>query len=105
MPSTHSASITYYAIYIGCACAYLPIHSTLLRIPFIRLVPLITTPWAASILASRVWLGHHTWEQVTAGAACGLVSALVWFDLWHRQGLSDIGNLVEREMAPYIRWG
>jgi dolichyldiphosphatase len=104
MPSTHSATITYYAIYIALASSYLPVHPSLLSVPLIRLAPLITTPWAASVLASRVWLGHHTWNQVAAGAACGSVTAFVWFYLWQHQGLSDLGNLLEREMAPYLHW-
>lgn len=31
---------------------------------------------------SRVWLGHHTWTQVTAGACYGVTLASVWFGMW-----------------------
>lgn len=105
MPSTHSASISFYATYITLASFYLPIHSTLARTsPWLRvLAPALALPWGATILASRVWLGHHTWKQVFAGAALGLCFAGMWFEGWMR-GANEVGWMVEEAVAPYVRW-
>jgi dolichyldiphosphatase len=104
MPSTHSASISFYATYIPLACAYLPLHGSLVTgSPFIRtLTPVVVLPWAATVLASRVWLGHHTWAQVFAGAALGLVFGALWFEGWTR-GVNEYGWMVERALEPYLR--
>ena len=50
MPSTHSATITYYATYVPLACLYLPIHASLPQSTLTRVVPpLIVVPWASLI--------------------------------------------------------
>jgi dolichyldiphosphatase len=103
MPSTHSAAIVFFASYIVFACWSLPMHHTLLSIPVLRLAPLITTPWALNILASRVWLGHHTWAQVAAGAAYGFAWAVLWLVIW-QDGVNEYGAMIENQLAPYLRW-
>jgi len=81
MPSTHSAAITYFATYIPLASLYLPVHPTLP--PKIRvLAPLLTVPWAILVVASRVWLGYHSWPQVIAGTLYGASFACGWFSLY-----------------------
>ncbi|KAI8989107.1 hypothetical protein BD414DRAFT_577814 [Trametes punicea] len=101
MPSTHSAVITFFATYISLACAHLPVHPSLPSSPVLtRLVPpLVVVPLASTIAVSRIWLGHHTWPQVAAGCAYGLVFAPVWFELWTR-GLNEYGRVVE---AVFLR--
>lgn len=105
MPSTHSATISYFVTYITLACAYLPLHFSLLHgSTFIRVLsPVVVLPWAATILASRVWLGHHTWPQVFVGAAFGLVFGSLWFEVWQRGG-NAYGRVLEEALEPYIRW-
>ncbi|KAF9464683.1 hypothetical protein BDZ94DRAFT_1161591 [Collybia nuda] len=96
MPSTHSASITYFATYIPLACIYLPLHPSLpSNAPGIRILSsLVVLPWATCIVSSRVWLGHHSWPQVAVGASYGFAFALVWFNLWC-VGLNKYGGVVE----------
>ncbi|KAF9564670.1 PAP2-domain-containing protein, partial [Agrocybe pediades] len=98
MPSTHSASISYFMTYIALACLYLPTHPSLFPAGnLIRvLLPLITLPWGVTIMMSRVWLGHHTWPQVFAGASYGAFVALAWFSLWTKWGLNEVGGELER---------
>ena len=98
MPSTHSATITFFATYIALACLYLPIHPSLPSSPTTRVLPvLISIPWAATIVVSRIWLGHHTVPQVIAGCACGLIMAPLWFTLW-THGVNDYGRAVEHAL-------
>jgi dolichyldiphosphatase len=92
MPSTHSAAISFLATYIILASLYLPLHPSFSS-ENVRLSPLITTPWAIAVVMSRVWLGHHTWPQVFAGASYGLILASVLFGLW-RGGLSEYAERV-----------
>ncbi|KAI0772888.1 hypothetical protein BD413DRAFT_542912 [Trametes elegans] len=96
MPSTHSAVITHYAVYVALACAYLPIHPSLPASPALsRVVPvLIVLPLAGTIAVSRIWLGHHTWTQVAAGCAYGMLFAPLWFKLW-TGGLDEYGHVLE----------
>lgn len=102
MPSTHSATITFFAAYILLAATYLPVHHSLPLNSASRVVPvLITFPWAVMIMMSRVWLGHHTWAQVLAGSAYGVVFASVWYALW-TGGLDEYGKVVEKEFANRI---
>lgn len=65
------------------------------------MLPLITTPWAVLVLASRVWLGHHTWAQVAAGCTFGVFFAWFWFELWIRGGY-QWGELIEQEVEPLV---
>lgn len=107
MPSTHSASISYYAAYVPLACYYLPIHSSLPESWITRVIPpLIVVPWAGVVMASRIWLGHHTWPQVFAGGAYGSAVAFLWFALW-KGGANGYGQILEEFMiprlAPYLR--
>ncbi|KDR81596.1 hypothetical protein GALMADRAFT_59207, partial [Galerina marginata CBS 339.88] len=102
MPSTHAASISYFATYILLASIYLPIHSTFRPgLMFRILPPLITLPWAVTIVMSRVWLGHHTWLQVFAGSSYGIVLALVWFKLW-TCGVNAVGKVVEEMVNDWM---
>ncbi|KAI0827372.1 hypothetical protein BC628DRAFT_1318522 [Trametes gibbosa] len=101
MPSTHSAVITFFAAYIVLACTYLPIHPSLpASSPSITRVlpPLFVVPLASTIAVSRIWLRHHTWPQVAAGVAYGLVFAPVWFRLW-TCGLNEYGAMAEDMIA------
>ncbi|KAG9226326.1 hypothetical protein CCMSSC00406_0003205 [Pleurotus cornucopiae] len=103
MPSTHSATIIYYATYIPLACAKLPIHPSLPANSFVtRVLPvLIAVPYGYVIAASRVWLGHHTWKQVVVGGSYGAALAAVWFELWVRGG-NAYGQVLEREVNGYV---
>ncbi|KXN82101.1 Dolichyldiphosphatase 1, partial [Leucoagaricus sp. SymC.cos] len=106
MPSTHSATITFFAAYILLACQNLPIHRTLPQSPAAtRLIPpLIAIPWALAIMMSRVWLGYHTWAQVTAGSAYGVVATGAWFMLWTRTGLNVVGRYLEEVAWQWFGW-
>lgn len=106
MPSTHSATITFFATYILLTCQHLPIHKTLPQNPVIvRLMPpLVTTPWALAIIMSRVWLGYHTWPQVAAGSAYGVGMTFVWFMLWTRAGLNEVGVYLEEVAWQLFGW-
>ncbi|KAI0322731.1 phosphatidic acid phosphatase type 2/haloperoxidase [Amylostereum chailletii] len=102
MPSTHSATITYFGTYIPLACAFLPIHPSLSYSTFTRLwPPLVVVPCAILIAVSRVWLGHHTWPQVIVGCSYGAAWAFLWFRIW-THGMSDFGQLVEQEALRYL---
>lgn len=95
MPSTHSAVITHFAVYIPLACAYLPLHPSLSNSKWTRLLPsLIAVPWASAIVYSRMWLGHHTWPQCLAGCLYGTAFALIWFELW-TNGFNALGQSAE----------
>ncbi|KZS95850.1 PAP2-domain-containing protein [Sistotremastrum niveocremeum HHB9708] len=82
MPSTHSATIMFYATYIVLASALLPIHQSLPQSPLTRVVPpVVAVPWASSIALSRIRLGHHTPAQVFVGSVLGCAFAASWFSL------------------------
>ncbi|TFK76460.1 PAP2-domain-containing protein [Pluteus cervinus] len=101
MPSTHSATITYFGTYIPLACYYLPIHQRLPSSILTRLIPpLIAVPWAILVVMSRVWLGHHTWLQVIAGALYGLFWSGLWFGTWVSGVIADY-----KTIGPFnARW-
>jgi dolichyldiphosphatase len=106
MPSTHSAAVTFFAAYILLAARYLPIHKTLPQNTVVTrlLPPLVTTPWAAAIMMSRVWLGYHTWTQVATGFAYGVALTLLWFMLWIRLGLNETGGYFEEVVWQWFGW-
>ncbi|KAF9052620.1 phosphatidic acid phosphatase type 2/haloperoxidase [Panaeolus papilionaceus] len=93
MPSTHSAAISYFATYIMLSSTLLPMHPSFGAMPR-WLPPLITLPWAVTIMMSRVWLGHHTWPQVFAGVSFGTVFAIISFAGWVN-GLNSRGKVIE----------
>ena len=96
MPSTHSAVITYYALFTLLASLYLPLHPSLPQTQLVRvLAPAVIVPWSAAIAFSRIWLGHHTLAQVAAGAAHGVVFTYLWFTLWV-QSAADYGQHFEQ---------
>lgn len=102
MPSTHSATITFYGTYITMACAWLPLHPTLPESSLFRpSVTLVAVPWAFVVLGSRIWLGHHTTAQVVVGCAYGFTFACMWFFLW-THGFSTLGKIVEDHIHAYI---
>lgn len=104
MPSTHSATITYYATYVPLACLLLPIHSSMPEGSFIRIAPVaLVVPWASLIAISRVWLGHHTWPQVAVGCSYGFIFACAWFTAW-THGLVDYGRILEQSLDSYLGW-
>jgi membrane-associated phospholipid phosphatase len=111
MPSTHSATITYYASYISAACLSLPLHKSLEYNTSLddgslfnirNLVPLVILPWATMVVFSRVWLGHHTWKQVAVGSTYGAVFAGVWFAIWVWTGLDVLGIQVEDTVVRFL---
>lgn len=102
MPSTHSATVSYYVVYIFLGCLYLPVHPTLPSGLSTRIFPpLITFPCVITVLISRVWLGHHTRLQVVAGILYGVTFASTWFALWTR-GLNSWGGLAEQNLHHWI---
>lgn len=102
MPSTHSASISFFAAYIPLSCLYLPSHHSLPPGPGFRVLSLVTVlPWGALIVMSRVWLGHHTWPQVAVGVSYGVAFAWIWFKLWCG-GLNEYGNEIEQSVQRLI---
>ena len=103
MPSTHSASMAYFATYIALACARLPIHPSLSSSPALSrwLPPLIILPTATTIAASRIWLGHHTLPQVVVGLCYGMIFAPLWLSLW-TGGFNEYGPEAERLVHMYI---
>ncbi|PFH54369.1 hypothetical protein AMATHDRAFT_135772, partial [Amanita thiersii Skay4041] len=102
MPSTHSAAMSYYATFIVLASWHLPLHRSLPTGPLMRIVPpVIAVPWATVVIMSRVWLGHHTWPQVIAGASYGVLFGSVWFTLW-TNGLNQYGAELERLIEAFI---
>lgn len=115
MPSTHSATITYYGTYIPLACIFLPLHhsfsssslSPSQSLPLIRILPpLVVIPWAALIALSRVWLGHHTWKQVAVGCVYGFWFACIWLTGWvfGMQGEMRMwGSVVEEWVEERVR--
>ena len=107
MPSTHSAAITFYAVYIILAANLLPIHPAwhFPTSPYVRVIPsVIALPWAAGVSLSRVGLHHHTMEQVGAGCLLGAVTAGVWFKLWI-MGLNQMGAVVETGLNSRLGLG
>ncbi|KAI0271363.1 hypothetical protein BC834DRAFT_859145 [Gloeopeniophorella convolvens] len=102
MPSTHSATITYYGTYIPLACALLPSHPSLSQGPLLRqLVPLVVVPCSLTVAGSRIWLGHHTLPQVVVGCGYGFAFAWLWFSLW-THGLNEVGAVVEHHIRAHI---
>ncbi|KAF7322961.1 Galactose oxidase [Mycena chlorophos] len=99
MPSTHSASVSFYAVYISLAAIFLPLHPSLPATA--RWFPVIATPWAVVVIASRIWLGHHTIAQVVAGAGWGSFCALVAMRLW-RGWLDEYGRVVETWVNSWL---
>ncbi|KIJ27370.1 hypothetical protein M422DRAFT_191102, partial [Sphaerobolus stellatus SS14] len=108
MPSTHSATISYYAVYICASCRYLLLHDNLKFAPegLLRtLVPITALPWASLIVISRVWLGHHTWPQVAVGSGYGIAFASLWFALWTAGGLDAHGLVLEELFVNHLLRG
>ncbi|KAJ7774809.1 hypothetical protein B0H16DRAFT_75227 [Mycena metata] len=104
MPSTHSGSAGFFLAYVPLACLYLPLHPSVPGGAVARvLVPVVVVPWATLIVLSRVWLGHHTWAQVTVGCAYGIVFAGMWFMLWTR-GLDEYGRTAEDLADSIFGW-
>ncbi|KAI0033159.1 phosphatidic acid phosphatase type 2/haloperoxidase [Vararia minispora EC-137] len=102
MPSTHSASMAFFATYIPLACAYLPIHSSLPDAAYIIVLPpFLIIPCAMLVTISRTWLGHHTWPQVLVGCSYGVAFALLWYNAWIR-GVQEYGAIVEDMVREYI---
>jgi dolichyldiphosphatase len=101
MPSTHSAAITYYAMYTLLAASTLPLHPSIPSWTR-RIGPLIVLPWATAIAVSRTWLGHHTWPQVGAGCLFGFTFSLIWYSAWVK-GLNAYGQVVEKTVNALFR--
>jgi len=84
MPSTHAATISYFATYISLAAVTIPTHPSLSKVPrqAIALAPFAVVPTAFIIALSRIWLGHHTGKQVIAGSTVGVTLATGWLYMW-----------------------
>ncbi|KAH8833582.1 hypothetical protein DL96DRAFT_1456291, partial [Flagelloscypha sp. PMI_526] len=83
MPSTHSASLGYFAAWTSLACLFLPLHKSLPDHPYTRIIPpLLVLPATFVGVNSRMWLGHHTFNQVMAGVSYGIAFASIWYALW-----------------------
>ncbi|KAI6022674.1 hypothetical protein EDC04DRAFT_2727754 [Pisolithus marmoratus] len=97
MPSTHSSGCTYLATYAALASIYLPVHPRIHPL-LATYAPFVMIPWAALIVLSRVWLGHHTWPQVAVGTALGVCFATVCLRLWMEDvgGVRTLGGELER---------
>lgn len=94
--------IAYYAAYTVLAALYLPLHYSLRYIPAVRLLALVVVvPWATAIAVSRTWLGHHTWLQVGAGCAHGLLFTYMWFSIWVG-GMNRRGWELEQMYFPRV---
>lgn len=111
MPSTHSATISYYATFITLATSMLPIHSSLYLLPrFIiyPIAPILAISTAATVCISRIRLGHHTIKQVVAGITVGILCGAVWFWWWYKGSAQALAwNLVDilpRSIARLVRW-
>ena len=102
MPSTHSATISHFAVYIELACLFLPIHPSFPLNEWTRyLPPFLVIPWALEIIRSRIWLGHHTWQQCAVGVLYGTVFSFAWFALWVN-GANEYGRIVEEQIDRLI---
>ncbi|KZV87764.1 phosphatidic acid phosphatase type 2/haloperoxidase, partial [Exidia glandulosa HHB12029] len=87
MPSTHSATISYFAASVLLASGYLPLHPAFPNSPLFRAsAALGMGVWALLVSASRIWLGHHSVLQVAVGSAYGIGFAATWFVLWTSGG-------------------
>ena len=96
MPSTHSATITFFATYITLAALYLPVHPAFPNDWRSRVLPpLLVLPCASLIAASRLWLGHHTLAQIVAGVGLGIFMATGWYAAWVHGGLNEYGRILE----------
>ncbi|KAJ6547547.1 hypothetical protein B0H19DRAFT_1166230 [Mycena capillaripes] len=105
MPSTHSATIAYYSAYVPLACMGLPLHPSIPGGEAARVIaPILLLPWAALIAMSRIWLQHHTYKQVAFGVLYGVAFAGMWFALWTRTGLNELGRDVEELVNSFLEW-
>ncbi|KAG2134444.1 uncharacterized protein EDB93DRAFT_1172748 [Suillus bovinus] len=102
MPSSHASTCTFFATYITMACLQLPVHSTLPA--SFMFAPVLILPWLFMIVMSRVWLGHHTWPQVSAGTALGACCASFWFKLWvdDAAGVKTTARQVEAMVRSWL---
>jgi len=84
MPSTHSASISFYMVYIAMALYSASPSTTAPSFLLQHRVPLVagTMLWGGAILCSRVYLGYHTVPQVLAGAMLGGTSGYICRRVW-----------------------
>ncbi|KDQ17751.1 hypothetical protein BOTBODRAFT_29904 [Botryobasidium botryosum FD-172 SS1] len=96
MPSTHSSTSAYFATVVTLCSLLRPFHDSLLPrgvtdadIPFyVRLIPpAVMTSLGALVTLSRVWLGHHTYEQVGGGWVFGLLFGALWWNIWTNLGM------------------
>lgn len=87
MPSTHSATIAFFAAYNALAVTYTPIAAPL-AIP-------VVTAYAVFVAASRLWLGHHTVPQVIVGALYGIAFAGLAFTWWINDARTRLQNVVD----------
>ncbi|KAF7294948.1 Galactose oxidase [Mycena indigotica] len=101
MPSTHSASVSFYATYITLSALQLPLHPSLP--PAARLFPVVAIPWAILVMLSRIWLGHHTVAQIAAGCGYGIACAWLSLKLWTAGGLNAYGSAAEQLVHEWLR--
>ncbi|KIO29312.1 hypothetical protein M407DRAFT_242663 [Tulasnella calospora MUT 4182] len=100
MPSTHSSVIIYYATYVSLAALLLRPEPPWSALPQ-YFGPLFVAPWAVTIAISRIWLGHHTVEQVAAGSTVGVLFGCGWF-WWWNHGAAELTSRQLDKILPYI---
>ena len=110
MPSTHSATISYFAVFIVLAATQLPVHPSISWVPptlIHTFTPVFMVTTALVICISRIRLGHHTLKQVGAGISVGAIWGLAWFWWWSKGGAQDIAwnivNYLPTSIRGYIR--
>ncbi|CAG8790138.1 6454_t:CDS:2, partial [Dentiscutata erythropus] len=97
MPSSHSAIVIYFAIFISLQLYtsslyeffdFISIHTIQITSPiktFIKLILIsLFSSTALSVVWSRVALGYHTKKQVIAGMTLGFCLGVIWDRLWWR---------------------
>jgi len=104
MPSTHSAVVFFYAGTMVLASTTLPIHSSLLDVPDIRVWPPVVAAASAVVIASsRVWRGHHDFLQIAAGSLYGAVCSVIVYKMW-TGGLDAYGHSLEIWLDAFMGW-
>lgn len=111
MPSTHSSAMIFMATYITLAAMRLPLHRSLAslaanqpsyEVTLRTIAPPVGAVWAGLVAVSRIWLGHHTKEQVLAGCLVGFLFAWAWFQSYVL-GMNVIGERLEAYIEAVLQ--
>jgi len=111
MPSTHSATMSYYATFITLAASMLPIHPSLYLLPRLiiyPIAPMLAISTGATVCISRIRLGHHTMKQVVVGITVGILYGTAWFWWWYKGSAQTLAwnvvDMLPRSIAEIVRW-